>query len=152
MKSNKNKAQVSLEFLVVLAIILTLFIILCSVIHQKHMDLSNLRLHMTGQRIANTLAENINQINTVGAGYSQYFTLYTRHPKDEFNITFYKNEPMVFVKKGLTWGAPLLTPEVYCCLDLCEVDENKTILHLNSTLTTEVINYNGKIFIGADCL
>lgn len=151
MKSNKNKAQVSIEALVVFALILLVFTAMGVVIHQKSLDVSDLRVHIIQRRIANTLAENINQMNIVGEGYSQHFTLYTRYPGDEFNITVYRGEPTVFVEKELTEHAPLLTSEVYCCLDICEMDENKTVMHLNSTLTLEVINDRGKIFIGGVC-
>jgi len=154
MKSNKNKAQVSLEFIVILAIVILVFAVMGFVIYMKYVELSDLRLHMTGRRIANTLADNINQISIVGEGYSQFFTLYTRYPGDEFNITFYRKEPTVFVEnieKEMTWYAPLLTTGVYCCLDICEMDENRTMIHLNSTLTTEVINYNNTVYIGEIC-
>lgn len=152
MNLNIKKAQVSLEFLVVMGLVLLIFSVMGYVIYQKYIELSDLRLYMTGRRIANTLAENINQINIVGEGYSQYLTLYTRYPGDEFNITFYRNEPTVFVEKEMTWHAPLLTTEVYCCLpNICEMDVTRTIMHLNSTLSTEVINYNNTVYIGKVC-
>jgi hypothetical protein len=152
MNSNKNKAQASLEFVIVMSIMLFVFAIMGFVIYQKYVELSDLRLYLTGRRVANTLADNINQVNIVGEGYSQRFTVYTRHPGDNFNVTFLRDEPVLVVENEMTWYAPLLSTEIYCCLpDICEMGENKTIMRLNSTLTTEVINYNESIYIGMVC-
>lgn len=152
-KVYQRKAQVSLEFLVVVSMMLILFILMGIVVYQKYAQWSDLQLYLTGRNIAKNLAENINQVSTVGEGYSEYFTISPRYPGDEFNITFKRREPTVFVNVDvMSWQAPLLTAEVYCCLKICDnSDPDKVVMKLNQTLKTRVINYQKKIYIGRIC-
>ena len=146
-----RKAQISLEFLIVTALVLLVFIVMGIVLYQKYADWSALSLHVTGRNIANNLAESVNQVTTVGEGYSQYLELHTRFPGDEFNITFMREDPVVFVEREMNWHAPLLTTEVYCCLDICRESSDRVVMTLNSSLKTKVINYQNKIYVGRTC-
>jgi len=149
--SRARKGQISLEFLVVSSLVLLVLIVMGIVIYQKYQEWSALSLHVTGRNIANNLAEGINQVTMVGEGYSQYMELHTRYPGDEFNITFMRNDPVVFVEREMNWYSPLITTEVYCCLNICKTETDKVVMTLNSTLKTRVINYQNRIYIGTIC-
>jgi uncharacterized protein (UPF0333 family) len=147
------RGQVSLEFLIVTSVVLLVLVVMGIVLYQKYVEYADLRLYVTGRNIANTVAENINQMSMVGDGYSESFTITPRYSGDEYNITFKKNEPTVFVSvQEMTWQAPLLTTEVYCCLPkICTNYADKVVLYLNNTLSTRVINYQKKVYIGVVC-
>ena len=147
------KGQVSLEFLIVTSLVLLVLVVMGIVLYQKYVEYADLRLYVTGRNIANTLAGNINQMSMVGDGYSESFSIQPRYSGDEYNITFKKNEPTVFVSvQEMTWQAPLLTTEVYCCLPrICTNFPDKVVLYLNNTLNTRVINYQKKVYIGGVC-
>ena len=149
----KNKAQVSLEFLLVTSLVLLVLVVMGIVLYQKYIECSDLRLYVTGRNIANTLAGHINQMSMVGDGYSESFRIQPRYPGDELNITFKKKEPTVFVSaQEMTWQAPLLTTEVYCCMPaICQNSPGKVVLYLNQTRTMRVINYQKKVYIGVVC-
>lgn len=151
METKNNKGQISLEFLIVTSLVLLVLVVMGLVIFQKYSEWSAMRLHVTGRNLADNLADGINEISIVGHGYSQYVTLYTRFPGDEFNVTFKKGNPIVFVEQDMTWHAPLLTSEVYCCLPSCETESDKTVLHINATKPLRIINYQNKIYLGRTC-
>ena len=151
-KTKTNKGQISLEFLIVTSLVLLILVVMGMVIFQKYSEWSALRLHVTGRNLADNLADGINEISIVGHGYSQYVTLYTRYPGDEFNVTFKEGNPIVFVEQEMTWHAPLLTSEVYCCLpNVCETAGDKTIVHINNTQSMRIINYQNKVYLGQIC-
>lgn len=148
----KNKAQVSLEYLIVTSLILLFLVVMGVILYQKYTEWADLRMHLAGRTAANTMAESINQVVTSGDGYWQTFSVRSRYPGDEFNITFKRNEPTVFIDmQDMTMHAPLLTMNVTCCLPICVINGEKTILQLNNTLTTKVINRGNVIFIGQVC-
>ena len=153
MRTN-NKAQVSLEYLIVTSLVLLFLVVMGVVIYQKYTEWADLRTHLTGRTAANTMAESINQVVAEGDGYWQTLSVRSRYPGDEFNITFKRNEPTVFIDlQDMTMHAPLLTTNVSCCLPTCvfEPVNGTTILHLNTTLSTKVINHGNVIFIGQVC-
>jgi hypothetical protein len=150
-KTKRNKGQLSLEFLIVTSLVLLVLIVMGMVVFQKYSEWSALRLHVTGRNIANNLADGINEISIVGHGYSQYVNLYVRYPGDDFNVTFKKGNPIVFVEQEMTWHAPLLTSEVYCCTSLCSVEGDKTMMHINATQAMRIINYRNRIYLGMIC-
>ncbi|MBN2250470.1 MAG: LamG domain-containing protein [Candidatus Altiarchaeota archaeon] len=153
MKPIKNKkAQISLEFLIVTTLVLLLLVIMGIVIYQKYAEWAALKLHVTGRNIANNLADGINQIIIVGEGYSQHVNLRTRYAGDEFNLTFKKNDPLIFVERPeMTWYAPTLTTEIYCCLSSCERFENETHMYMNSSANIKITYYQDTIYVGGLC-
>ena len=151
MRTN-NKAQVSLEYLIVTSLVLLFLVVMGVIIYQKYTEWADLRTHLTGRTAANTMAESINQVVTAGNGYWQTLSIRSRYPGDEFNITFKRNEPTVFIDlQDMTMHAPLLTTNISCCLPICTTVGETTILKLNTTLSTKVINHGNVIFIGQIC-
>ena len=96
MRTN-NKAQVSLEYLIVTSLVLLFLVVMGVIIYEKYTEWADLRTHLTGRSAANTMAESINQVVTEGDGYWQTLSIRSRYPGDEFNITFKRNEPTVFI-------------------------------------------------------
>ncbi|MFZ2456801.1 MAG: hypothetical protein WAX07_10025 [Candidatus Altiarchaeia archaeon] len=148
----KNKAQVSLEYLIVTSLVLLFLVVMGVILYQKYSEWADLRTHLAGRSAANTVAESINQVVVSGDGYWQTFSVRSRYPGDEFNITFKRNEPTVFIDlQDMTMHAPLLTMNVTCCPPTCVIDGEKTILPINNTLSSRVINHGNVIFIGRVC-
>jgi uncharacterized protein (UPF0333 family) len=150
----KNKAQVSLEYLIVTSLVLLFLVVMGVILYQKYTEWADLRTQLVGRSAANTMAESINQVVTAGDGYWQTLSVRSRYKGDEFNITFKRNEPTVFIDmQDMTMHAPLLTTNITCCLSICvnEPVSGKTILPLNNTLSTKVINRGNVIFIGQVC-
>jgi hypothetical protein len=152
----KNKAQVSLEYLIVTSLVLLFLVVMGVILYQKYSEWADLRTQLAGRSAANTMAESINQVVASGDGYWQTLSVRSRYPGDEFNLTFKRNEPTVFIDmQDMTLYAPLLTTNITCCPPLCVItgsgDNMKTILPLNNTLSTKVINRGNVIFIGRVC-
>lgn len=148
----RSKAQVSLEYLIVTSLVLLFLVVMGVILYQKYTEWADLRTHLAGRAAANTMAESINQVVASGDGYWQSFTVRSRYPGDEFNITFKRNEPTVFIDlQDMTMHAPLLTSNVTCCLPACTYDGERTVLYMNTTLTSKVINYRNQIYIGSIC-
>lgn len=149
---NNDKAQVSLEYLIVTSLVLLFLVVMGVILYQKYTEWADLRTHLSGRSAANTMAESINQVVIAGDGYWQTLTVRSRYVGDEFNITFKRNEPAVFIDMhDMTMHAPLLTANVSCCLSICTFDGERTILPVNTTLSTRVINRHNQIYIGAVC-
>jgi uncharacterized protein (UPF0333 family) len=148
----KNKAQVSLEYLIVTSLVLLFLVVMGVILYQKYTEWADLRTQLAGRSAANTMAESINQVVTSGDGYWQTLSVRSRYPGDEFNITFKRNEPTVFIDmQDMTMHAPILTTNITCCLSICTTSGEKTTLRLNNTLSTKVINQGNVIFIGQLC-
>lgn len=152
----KNKAQVSLEYLIVTSLVLLFLVVMGVIISEKYTEWADLRTQLVGRSAANTMAESINQVVLSGDGYWQTLSVRSRYVGDEFNITFKRNEPTAFIEmQDMTMHAPLLTTNITCCPPLCVIvgsgDNMKTILPLNTTLSTRVINHGNVIFIGQVC-
>jgi uncharacterized protein (UPF0333 family) len=95
----KNKAQVSLEYLIVTSLVLLFLVVMGVILYQKYTEWADLRTQLAGRSAANTMAESINQVVTSGDGYWQTLSVRSRYPGDEFNITFKRNEPTVFIDR-----------------------------------------------------
>lgn len=162
-----RRAQVSIEFLVVASVILLLFVIMGYVINQKMRQAYDIKLDVEGQSVANDIAAVINQVVSVGDGFSQKLVL----PADVmdtgvYHVRFYADDPTVYVEAGgMTWSAPLYTTNVSCAIDECIYDIPHwfppTYVHCNKTtddiclevnrstqLEVEVSNRFGDIGIG----
>jgi len=147
-----NKAQVSLEYLIITSLLLLILIAMGIVLYQKYSEWADLRTHLAERTATNTIAETINQVVSSGDGYWQTFTVYSRYTGDEFNITFKRSEPAVFIEtEDMTMHAPLLTANVTCCLPQCTSDGERTTLYLNAALSSKVINRRNQIYIGQTC-
>jgi len=145
---NKDKAQASIELLITLSLTLLIFIIISFVIFQKFNATTDMKFDMRGQRIANSIAENINEIAIVGDGYSHYFTLPGDIQGLPYMIRFYANESIVEVNTlDMTWASSLSTPRVTCILDICSSDGKITTMQVNETRIVRIENIDGVIYL-----
>jgi hypothetical protein len=147
----KNKAQASVEFLVVVSMLLILLGVAGMGLYKMYTEYVDLSLEMMGRDITLRTAENINQLVIVGDGYQKNFYLNTRYPGDEFNITISKTDQGVFVENERRWSLPLLTNKVYCCNLSCGTDGENMTVRLNTTQMVRMVNYQNMIFIGQKC-
>lgn len=155
----RRQGQVSIEFLVVLAMVLMLFVIMGYVIHQKYVRSDDLKTELHGKRIVYAVAESINKISTVGDGYSQYLDLPGGLSGNrEYSIVFYRGEPKIFLQGSslvggstMVWSAPLFNQEIYCVLGECNNRCNKTrdqlCLQVNDSLKIRASNYEGAVYL-----
>ena len=148
----KNKAQSSLEFLVTMSFILILLIILGYVIHEKYAKTNDLKLHIVGMRVSKTIADNMNEISSVGDGYSQYFTFPARLYGNNYTLRFYSQEAGVTVDSKMTWWAPLFTTKINCGMKECDGMCNKTgrevCMQVNERITAKIVNRGGNVLLG----
>ncbi len=136
-----------MEFLIVISLVLIIFMIMNLVIYQKYVAVTDLKKNLEGRHTAKTIAENINEISSLGQGYSQYFTLLAAIYGDSYIVEFYKNEPTVFVKSEMTWSAPLFTANITCLMNTCETVGNVTVINVDSTKKVKVSNHEGIIYL-----
>jgi hypothetical protein len=142
------RGQVSLEYLVVLSLILLFFVIMGVMLYQKYAEWANLRTYLAGRTAANTLAETIDQAVMSGDGYWQTFTIHSRYPGDEYNITFASKNPTVFVEtEGMTLHAPILTGNINCTFSACSKTEDGFLLRLNDTVYLRASNRRNQIYL-----
>lgn len=128
-------------------------------IYQRYARSTEIKTYMHGKRVANLIADNINEINTVGNGYYQYFTLPEKlYGNRNYTVSFFKDEPTVFVYgssflSGITlyFSSPLNTVEVKCfmaeCNNLCNSSPDETCLVVNDTMSIRVVNDDGIVFL-----
>jgi hypothetical protein len=147
-----NLGQASVEFLVVVSMLLILLGVAGMGLYKMYTEYADLSLEMMGRDITLRMAENINQLVIVGDGYQKNFYLNTRYIGDEFNITISKTGQGVFVEnEDRRWSLPLLTNKVYCCNVSCSTDGENMTLRLNTTQMVRMVNYQNMIFIGQKC-
>jgi hypothetical protein len=146
-----NRGQASVEFLVVVSMLLILLGVAGLGLYKMYTEYVDLSLEMMGRDITLRMAENINQLVIVGDGYQKNFYLNTRYPGDEFNITISKTDSGVFVENERWWSLPLLTNKVYCCNVSCGTDGENMTMRLNTTKMVQMVNHQGMIFVGQKC-
>jgi hypothetical protein len=146
-----NLGQASVEFLVVVSMLLILLGVAGMGLYKMYVEYVDLSLEMMGRDITLRMAENINQLVIVGDGYQKNFYLNTRYIGDEFNITISKTGQGVFVENDRRWTLPLLTNKVYCCNLSCSTDGENMTMRLNTTQMVQMVNHQNMIFIGSKC-
>ncbi|MFH1721307.1 MAG: hypothetical protein ABH950_01740 [Candidatus Altiarchaeota archaeon] len=150
------RGQVSIEFMIVTSIILLLFVIMGYVVNQKMRQAHDLKLDISGDAVTDQIASAINEVVSVGDGFSQKLVLPSKiYSEDEYRVRFFPNDSSVYVEAGpMTWSAPLYTTGVSCAIEECRYKCNETpeetcmqILK-NKTFELEVTNRLGKISMG----
>jgi len=153
------RGQASVEFLVVLSIVVVILAMMGFFVYQKYVRGSELKIFVQGNRVINTVADNINEINAVGSGFSQYFTLpESLYGSREYTIHFFENESLAYLKGGsflrgieLHWSAPISTVEVECLRSECNTGCNETpldhCLKVNGTMLVRAANDNGVVYL-----
>ena len=151
---NAVRAQVSMEFLITVFLIMLLFIIMGFFIYQKYVTSTYIKLNIAGQQLTNSIADSINEISAVGDGYYQYITLPASIYGESYTVRFYKNEPTIFVYTDvMSWSAPLVTSNIGCgrrgiCLTKYN-DTNKEIyMHITNRTEVKLVNRCGAVLFG----
>jgi len=145
---NKEKAQASAELLITLSLILLIFIIVGFVLFQKFNATTDMKFDMEGQRIANSIAEGINEIAIVGDGYSHYINLQGDIQGLDYTVRFYANESIVEVNTlDMTWTSPLSTPRVDCTLDICSSDGKIITMQVDSARRVRIENKDEIVYL-----
>ncbi len=70
-----KKAQVTVEMILVVALILLMFTLALVTAHRKNVESTDFKLQLDAKRIAQSLATNINSIAEQGPGYFKFFSL-----------------------------------------------------------------------------
>jgi hypothetical protein len=102
--------------MIVLGMVLVIFIIMGVVIYQKAVVSSEFKLETQGKRVLYTIAENINEMASVGGGYHKCFTLPGElYGGRKYQVLMYSDEPTVFLEtEDIIWSAPIATANVSC--------------------------------------
>jgi len=156
---DRRRGQSSVELLVILSVVIVIIALMGIFLYQKYIRGDEMKIFVHGNRVVNTIAENINEINMVGSGYSQYFTLpEALYGSRNYRISFVQNEPAVYIHGGsfvrgveLTWSSPLSTIRVGCVRSECNVGCNKTAydicLRVNDSMVIRATNENGVVYL-----
>jgi hypothetical protein len=153
------RGQTSIELLIILSTVVVVMAVMGLFIYQKYVRGDELKILIHGRRIVNTVANNVDAINTVGDGYSQKMTLppYLYGNRD-YSISFFQNESTVYLQGGsflrgirLAWSAPLSTIKVWClmseCNNICNRTPYETCLKVNDTMNIRVTNSEGIVYL-----
>ncbi len=156
-KFSKNlSGQASVEFIVVIALVMVILTVASLVVYQKYNEGNELRVFLEAKMVCRSMADNIDRISMEGPGYYRYFTLQGRlHGNTPYILTFYENEPYIkitYTSENLTWGRPLVAPKVVCTnqtLSICTHDPALSVIRLeiNKTIQIKIINREGYIYL-----
>ncbi|MFC2154740.1 hypothetical protein ACFLRC_04595 [Candidatus Altiarchaeota archaeon] len=146
----------SIEFMIVVSIILLVFIIMGYAINQKMREAYLLKFDISGRAVADQIADAINEIVSVGDGFSQKIVLPPRvYTAVNYTVHFYPDDPTVFVKaEDKTWSSPLYTTNISCAVEECRYKCNQTPEEVclnvdkNRTIELEASNRMGSVSIG----
>lgn len=153
------RGQTSIELLIVLSIVVVVMAVMGLFIYQKYVRGDELKILIHGRRIVNTIADNVNGINTVGDGYSQQVILPPYlYGNREYTVSFFQNESTVYLQGGsflrgirLVWSAPISTIKVWClmseCNNICNKTSYETCLKVNDTMNIKVTNSEGIVYL-----
>ncbi|MBD3388486.1 MAG: class III signal peptide-containing protein [Candidatus Altiarchaeales archaeon] len=156
----KKRGQVSIEFMIVLGIVLTIFIILGYIVYRNYVKTSDLKVYIYGVRLANHIADNINTINAVGEGHSTSFSLPpSLYGNRGYSVSFYENSSTVYVvgtsfSRGggaVTFSSPISTANINCLLGECNMGCNTSrveqCIAVNRSLDIRLVKYQGGIYM-----
>jgi hypothetical protein len=128
-------------------------------LYQKYVRSDELKILVHGNRVVNIIASNVNEINSVGSGYTQYFTLEdSLYGRRNYSVSFFQNESTVYLRGGsfvrgieLFWSAPISTINVGCLMSECNAGCNKSTsevcLMINDTMNVRVTNQDGVVYL-----
>jgi hypothetical protein len=154
-----KRGQASIESMFVLGILLMIFIVLSYTVYRNYVKSEDLKMYIVGTHLANSIADQMNDLNALGEGYSAIFILPAKLTGGgTYTVNFYQNESSVFVEGGgfstgqeLRYSSPLSTSRVGCTLIGCNNTCNKSTIGtcLNITDRTEVriVKYQGMLYL-----
>ena len=157
--SRRVRGQASAEMIVTLGIILMVLMLIGYVIFQRWVRTTDLKIYITGQRIANSIADNVNTVRSIGDGFSMETTLpFRMYSTQGYEVVFYNEEPTVFVHGGsfarsrtLYYSAPISTSVVGCnlheCNNLCNTTETSICLQVNRSLDIKVKSHMDGVYL-----
>ena len=158
----RGRGQASLEFIINLGIVLMILTMMTYIVYKSYVKSNDLKVYIYGQRLANHIAEGINDLNAVGSGYSTTIDIPANlYGNMNYTVSFYENESSVFLKGSgfasseyLTFTSPISTDNVHCILSQCHNKCNRTLtekcLLVNSSMELRFVSYAGGIYIAPE--
>jgi hypothetical protein len=154
-----NEGQASIELMVVVGILLTVFIILGYIVYKNYVRTADLKIYIYGTRLANHMADQINAVNAVGNGYSTVFKVpETLYGSRNYTVNFYRGESSLFIEGSsfstggdLKFPSPLSTSNIHCLMDQCANKCNSTTeeecVQVNETMRIRAVKHEGGIYL-----
>ncbi len=71
----KNGGQASMEYIMVLGIIMLIFMVVMLIIYEKNSEIIETKTFLDAKRVTTSIVTNINTISVQGDGYYLYFTI-----------------------------------------------------------------------------
>ncbi|MFH1788985.1 MAG: hypothetical protein ABH834_06365 [Candidatus Altiarchaeota archaeon] len=136
------RGQSSIEFMIVLGIVLVIFIIMGVIIQQKIVSSAEFKMEAQGRRVLYMVAENINEIASVGDGYHKCMTLPGEiYGGRSYRLLFYPDESTAFLEtEDYIWSVPIATMNVSCNIAIpCYLDTT------GEPIDVWISNYRGKV-------
>lgn len=99
-RRRKTSGQISMEFIVYMGILLTVFSVFAPMIFTETIRIYNSRQDLVANRIATTLEKEINTAVVFGSGYSRNFTLPEKIVQSDYEVGVTSQARIVRV----SWG------------------------------------------------
>ena len=158
-EARRQRGQASLEFIMVLGVIMTMFITLGVLVFNNYVKTEDLKIYISGQRLVNHVADNINTLNAVADGHSTNFVLPPNlYGLRMYTVNFFENESTMYIEgsaftsgREIIYSAPVTTNRVHCllseCIDRCNRSSDQTCLQVNDTVDVRIAKYMGGIYM-----
>lgn len=160
--TNTTRGQASVESMFVLGVLLMIFILLGYTVYKNYVKSVDLKTSIGGTRLANGIADHINDLNALGDGYSASFVLpASLTGGGNYTVNFYKNESSVFVEGGgfstgkeLRFSSPISTSRIHCSMTECNYTCNKSssevCLRVSGRTPVRLVKYGGQIHLAPE--
>jgi hypothetical protein len=156
-----KNGQASIELMVVLSVMLAIFTIMGAIVYKNYIRSNDLKIYISGTRLSNHVADQINTLNAVGDGFATTFTIpESMYGNTNYTINMYSNESQIFIEGAwfstggdLRFSSPISTGNVHCLREECTKRCNKTadeeclqVPNLNGTLELRLAKFAGGIY------
>jgi hypothetical protein len=157
-----KRGQSGLEFMIVLSLVMVVFMIVGYIIYRDYVKSNDLKIYISGVRLANHIADQISAINAVQDGHSTKLIL----PRSvyggiNYTVNFYKNESAVFIEgsgfssgSGVRYSSPISTSDVNCllpeCANICNVTDREQCLQVTHQMEVRLVKDTGGVFMTQD--
>ena len=129
------KAQISVDFIIIISIALIVFLYLFSIIDKRNDELYSTRTSLYAKSVSDTLAFNINSVFLAGNGFKKNILLQNKLKDDTgYNLNIYPTEHLIKIAwNNRQYSSPILTSSISG--DLSLLPGEYEIANINGVIT-----------------
>jgi len=155
----KRRGQTGVELMVVLGIVMILFIIIGFLVYRAYVRSNDLKIYVSGERLANRIADKINSLNAVSDGHMTTLSIPAElFGARNYTLKFYDNESAAFIEgsafstgSDLRFSSPLSTSNVNCllpeCTRGCNATSSEQCLKVDEAMEITLKKHAGGIYL-----